>query len=279
MEPVMNPYAILGVKQSASMEDIKTAFRKRALETHPDKEAGDDTMFKQVNSAYHMLADPTTKAKYDNNAPKTKKLKKEKMMAGFASFGTGAFGSPSNSNAAVDVDNDEPPPKPKEPEPEPQPAETFTIGRRPRRPLILDPHPQAGGDMENLRKKSLYNAIIFNEPEKVRDIMEQMNNINAPISKGQTPLVAAIQSGYPDVVRILLSNPKVDPLQADAMGEAPVSHAVVAPQAIFTMISTAAEARKEMLEAAAPPKPAAPVWKPAPMSKPFVPKAPKPFCD
>ena len=47
-------YSILGLKRSASQEDIKNAFRKKALETHPDK-GGDPEEFKKVREAYECL--------------------------------------------------------------------------------------------------------------------------------------------------------------------------------------------------------------------------------
>jgi len=47
-------YQVLGLKRSASQEDIKDAFRKKALETHPDK-GGDEEEFKIVREAYECL--------------------------------------------------------------------------------------------------------------------------------------------------------------------------------------------------------------------------------
>lgn len=47
-------FQVLGLKRSASQEDIKDAFRKKALETHPDK-GGDEEEFKIVREAYECL--------------------------------------------------------------------------------------------------------------------------------------------------------------------------------------------------------------------------------
>jgi len=47
-------YSILGLKRSASDEDIKQAFREKALATHPDK-GGDEEEFKKVREAYECL--------------------------------------------------------------------------------------------------------------------------------------------------------------------------------------------------------------------------------
>ncbi len=48
-------YSILGLKRSASQEDIKNAFRQKARETHPDKIGGDGEEFKRVREAYECL--------------------------------------------------------------------------------------------------------------------------------------------------------------------------------------------------------------------------------
>lgn len=47
-------YSVLGLKRSASDEDIKQAFREKALETHPDK-GGDPEDFRKVREAYECL--------------------------------------------------------------------------------------------------------------------------------------------------------------------------------------------------------------------------------
>ena len=60
-------YGVLGIERGASSDDIKRAFRKLAMEFHPDrnKESGAETRFKQVNAAYEVLSDPEKRAKYD----------------------------------------------------------------------------------------------------------------------------------------------------------------------------------------------------------------------
>ena len=60
-------YDVLGVSRSASEEDIKKAFRKLALEYHPDRnrKAGAEDKFKEVNEAYQVLSDPKKRATYD----------------------------------------------------------------------------------------------------------------------------------------------------------------------------------------------------------------------
>jgi DnaJ-class molecular chaperone len=60
-------YELLGVKKGASAAEIKTAYRKKALEWHPDrnKAAGASEKFKEINKAFEVLSDPRKKETYD----------------------------------------------------------------------------------------------------------------------------------------------------------------------------------------------------------------------
>ena len=58
-------YNTLGVSKSASADEIKKAFRKKAHEFHPDKGAGNEAKFKEVNEAYQVLSDAQKKQQYD----------------------------------------------------------------------------------------------------------------------------------------------------------------------------------------------------------------------
>lgn len=58
-------YSILGVGRDASQDDIKKAFRKLSMKYHPDKNNGDDTMFKEINEANSVLGDETKRHEYD----------------------------------------------------------------------------------------------------------------------------------------------------------------------------------------------------------------------
>jgi DnaJ-class molecular chaperone len=61
-------YKVLNVSAEASSEDIKKAYRKLALQTHPDKNPGDaraEEHFKQINEAYGVLSDPQKRTQYD----------------------------------------------------------------------------------------------------------------------------------------------------------------------------------------------------------------------
>ena len=61
-------YEVLKVSRDADEKVMKTAFRKLAMEFHPDRNPGDDSAevkFKEVNAAYECLKDPKKRAAYD----------------------------------------------------------------------------------------------------------------------------------------------------------------------------------------------------------------------
>jgi molecular chaperone DnaJ len=61
-------YETLSVERTATETDIKVAFRKQAMQWHPDRNPGDDSAehrFKEVNEAYEILKDPNKRAAYD----------------------------------------------------------------------------------------------------------------------------------------------------------------------------------------------------------------------
>lgn len=78
-------YEILGINKSASSEEIKRSYRKRAVENHPDKHQGDkaaENKFKEISEAYEVLSDPNKKNTYDQFGHEGLK----------STFGAGGFG-------------------------------------------------------------------------------------------------------------------------------------------------------------------------------------------
>jgi molecular chaperone DnaJ len=60
-------YEILGIAKTATPEEIKKAYRKLALQHHPDRnpETGNDERFKEIGEAYSVLKDASKRAEYD----------------------------------------------------------------------------------------------------------------------------------------------------------------------------------------------------------------------
>ena len=62
-------YEILGLDQSADSTAIRTAYKRLAMQYHPDRNPGNpqaEEMFKAINEAYHILSDPLKKSRYDS---------------------------------------------------------------------------------------------------------------------------------------------------------------------------------------------------------------------
>lgn len=67
-DPRIDHYKVLGVKQDASADEIKKAYRRLAKQYHPDSTGGDkakESRFKEIGQAYDVLGDPEKRAQYD----------------------------------------------------------------------------------------------------------------------------------------------------------------------------------------------------------------------
>ena len=87
-------YDILGVTKSSSTDEIKKAYRKVAMQFHPDRNPGDkaaEEKFKEAASAYEVLSDGDKKAKYDR--------------FGHAAFSPGAGGGGGFSGGGMDMND------------------------------------------------------------------------------------------------------------------------------------------------------------------------------
>jgi DnaJ-class molecular chaperone len=67
----MNHYQILEIDKTATIQEIKTSYRKLSLKYHPDKSEEKDKIenekkFKEITEAYSVLSDPDKRNKYDN---------------------------------------------------------------------------------------------------------------------------------------------------------------------------------------------------------------------
>jgi len=64
MRTMNNYYETLNLNESATAEDIKRAYRKMAMDAHPDR-GGDPERFKNISAAYETLSDPNKRQEYD----------------------------------------------------------------------------------------------------------------------------------------------------------------------------------------------------------------------
>jgi len=86
-------YAILGVSKTASLEEIKKAYRKLARKYHPDLNPGNkesETLFKEINEANEVLGDPEKRKKYDQYGQYWQQVHEGRAPGG-EGFGGGDF--------------------------------------------------------------------------------------------------------------------------------------------------------------------------------------------
>ena len=84
-------YEVLGVSRDASQDEIKKAYRKLAIQFHPDKNPGNseaEEKFKEIAESYAILSDQDKRARYDR-------------FGHSATSGAGDFGGFSNNGQAA----------------------------------------------------------------------------------------------------------------------------------------------------------------------------------
>lgn len=90
-------YQVLGVDRSASADDLKKAYRKLAMQYHPDRNQGDkeaEKKFKEINEAYDILKDEQKRAAYDRfGSGAFDGTGAQRAGAGFGGFGFGGAGA------------------------------------------------------------------------------------------------------------------------------------------------------------------------------------------
>ena len=66
-------YDVLGVRPSATQEELKKSYRKLALKYHPSKNPNEGEKFKQISQAYKMLSDEKKRKSYDKGGQQVSK--------------------------------------------------------------------------------------------------------------------------------------------------------------------------------------------------------------
>ncbi len=79
-------YELLGVSKTATEEEIKKAFRKKAHQYHPDKGGGDEAKFKEINEAYQVLGNKDKRSQYDRFGSSFNQAGGGSAQGGFGGF-------------------------------------------------------------------------------------------------------------------------------------------------------------------------------------------------
>src|SRR6266511_1927436 len=90
-------FQVLGVAETATVDDVKKAFRRLAKQYHPDRNPSNpqaSERFKEINEAHDVLSDPEKRKKYDQL----------RRYGAFAGTGRGGFGGGSAQGPDVDFD-------------------------------------------------------------------------------------------------------------------------------------------------------------------------------
>ena len=63
-------YTILGISSNATMDEVRSAYRRLAKHFHPDHYSGSSDIFREIQEAYSILGNPYRRRQYENNIKK-----------------------------------------------------------------------------------------------------------------------------------------------------------------------------------------------------------------
>lgn len=95
----IDPYEVLGVKRSSTLDEIKSAYRKKALKLHPDRNPNDpsaEESFKRVSLAYSLIGDLDSRKSYDESE-RIRQSEKSAPFNGFNDVFTSRHGFQNNT--------------------------------------------------------------------------------------------------------------------------------------------------------------------------------------
>ena len=90
-------YTLLGLTQACGTDDVRTAYKEKAMKSHPDR-GGDPQVWQQIQQAYDTLTDPQKRAVYDRSRQDTEVSAETKLIQ---RFGEGAFDLSAAGDARV----------------------------------------------------------------------------------------------------------------------------------------------------------------------------------